>query len=310
MNSMANMLAILMLLGGPALACVAEVPRNGDGIAARPGEPRTPIDPAGPDVAPKVEGQFTSGVEKGGGDIEVANLGRSTSIEQVLASNLLAANEIVIAVGRLAGERSENAEVKKFSAQLVADHVTLSQELQRIADPEAVDPLASPAETPPAIDPRRSAAKITDTLPHPTTNGETPLNAQTSVTEAKTENGLLSERTRPTPDATKPPGNRLVMRLADVDHRIQEGCTSLLRQQLEQQKGARFDKAYFYVQTTLEAELVSALKLTHEESSGTLGQVAQRGQTTAERHLKEAKDLLEQLETTSKPEGRTDAATK
>ena len=100
------------------------------------------------------------------------------------------------------------------------------------------------------------------------------------------------------------------MRLADVDHRVQEGTTSLLRKQLEQQKGARFDKASLYVQTTLETELIPALKVTHEESSGTLGQIAQRGQATAERHLKEAKDLLEQLETASKPEERADAAAK
>jgi hypothetical protein len=95
-----------------------------------------------------------------------------------------------------------------------------------------------------------------------------------------------------------------------VDRRIQEGSTSLLRQQLEQQKDTRFDKAYFYVQMTLENELIAALKVTHEESSGSLGQVAQRGQNMAERHLKEAKDLLEQLEIASKPERPTDAPAK
>ena len=249
-------------------------------------------------------------MEKGGDEVEVANLGRSTSIDQVLANNLLAANEIVIAIGRLAGERGQNAQVKKFAAQLVADHVTLSQELKRIADPETADPLAPPTESLPATDPRRSAAKITDTLPHQTTAGETPLKAQSSATEAQTENGLLTERTTPTSDTAKRQGSRLVMRLADVDHRIQEGTTSLLRQQLEQQKGARFDKASLYVQTTLETELIAALKVTHEESSGTLGQIAQRGQATVERHLKESKDLLEQLETASRPEERADAAAK
>ena len=310
MNTIVKMLSVLIVVGGPALAGVAQAPRNSDGIAERPIEPRAPIDPAGPDVAPKVEGQFTSGVERGGDEVEVAGLGRSTSIDQVLANNLLAENELVIAIGRLAGERSQNAEVKKFAAQLVADHVTLSQELKRIADPEAADPLAPPTEPPPATDPRRSAARITDTLPHSTTAGETPLKAQTGAAEAQAENGLLTERTTPMSDTTKRQGNRLVMRLADVDHRIQEGATSLLRQQLEQQKGARFDKACLYVQTTLEAELIAALKVTHEESSGTLGQVAQRGQATAERHLKEAKDLLERLETASKPEERADGAAK
>ena len=310
MNSITKNSSLALAFCALSGICLAQSPKTSDGIAERPIEPRAPIDPAGPDVAPKVEGQFTWGGEPGGEGVEGTYFGRIEPIDQVMANNLLAANEVVIAVGRLAGERSQSAGVKQFSAQLVTDHLALSQELRRIADPGATDPVVPPVEGPRARDPRRSAAKITDALPHPTTTSETPLKAQTGATDTASENGLLAEREVPRPESGIPQRSRLVLQLADVDHRVQEENTKLLRRHLERLTGARFDKAYLCVQMTLEMQLVAALKVTHEESSESLGPMAQRGQSMAERHLKEAKDLVEQLETASKPEVRADAAAK
>jgi hypothetical protein len=197
--------------------------------------------------------------------------------------------------------------VKQFSTQLVADHLALSLELQRIADPAAVAP-TSPIQKPI----RREGAEPgseTDTATHEgaTQTGESPLKSQVGATESAAESGALPERPIPRTDDTGSAESRLVSRLADVSHRIGQTTVESLRQQLEQQPAARFDRAYLNLQIAFETQLSAAAKVTHDEAAGTLGQVAQRVQNSADRELKKANDLLEQLETAGTSPGRTDA---
>lgn len=216
--------------------------------------------------------------------------GQNPEVEKYLASCLLAKNEAEVEIAKFAQERSQNPQVKQFAQQLVADHQMAVQHLQQLA--------GSPAGS--------SQTTVRDSTRIESQNQE----RQQPVGDSRTQ-GTGEVRSQTTIERSGAQNDPL-KQLAQIEEKIVEHCTQNLRAKLEQKQGADFDHCFVGSQIAGHMQMLSALEVIQNQTSGQLQQVARDHQPKVKQHLEKAEQLAEQLmsSTTRQAGATTEGATR
>lgn len=85
-------------------------------------------------------------------------------------------------------------------------------------------------------------------------------------------------------------------RRSQIDKQIAERCTENLKKELEGKSGKDFDAAYIGSQIGGHMHMQAALAVLSEQASGQLRDIVKDAQPTVDKHLDQAKKLMDQLE--------------
>lgn len=200
-------------------------------------------------------------------------------VERYLAGCLLTNNQAEIEIAQIAQKQSQNPEVKQFAEMLVKDHGELTQKLQQLAGSQH----GNRADGQNDVDRDRNAA---DTSRAPGAN-------VTDQARDTNENPSLNPGNRA--DA----GGGAFMQLAAINKKIAERCTQATKEELQSKSGAQFDECFVGTQIGGHMHMLAALEVIGEESQGQLRQVAEDAKPKLQQHLEQAKQLAEQLKSSS-----------
>jgi putative membrane protein len=78
-----------------------------------------------------------------------------------------------------------------------------------------------------------------------------------------------------------------------IARKINERCAESMRKELESKSGQEFDAAYIGSQIAGHMQMLAAVEVLSDETSGDLQNMAKEAQPVVEKHLKQAKDLME-----------------
>jgi putative membrane protein len=85
-------------------------------------------------------------------------------------------------------------------------------------------------------------------------------------------------------------------RRSQIDKQIAERCLANLKRELESKSGKDFDDCYIGAQIGGHMQMAAALAVISEQTSGQLHSIAKEAQPTVDRHLDQAKKLMDQLD--------------
>src|SRR4051794_13432067 len=82
-------------------------------------------------------------------------------------------------------------------------------------------------------------------------------------------------------------------RRSQIDRKINERCAQSMRQELESKSGHEFDAAYVGSQIAGHMQMLAAVEVLSDETSGELQSMAKDARPIVEKHLKQARELME-----------------
>jgi predicted outer membrane protein len=220
--------------------------------------------------------------------------GQNSELDQYLASCLLAKNEAEIELAKFAQERSQNPQVKQFAQQLIADHQMAVQHLQQLA--------GSPAGS--------SRSTVRDSTRIESQNQERQQPAGESRTRDRDDDSRMQSANENRTQGTSETRSRSMTersgsqsgelgQLAQIEEKIVEKTTQNLRAKLEQKQGAEFDHCFVGSQVIGHVQMLSALEVLQNQTSGQLQQVVRDHQPKVKQHLEQAEQLADQLMSTA-----------
>ncbi|MBA4107923.1 MAG: hypothetical protein C0485_19500 [Pirellula sp.] len=184
------------------------------------------------------------------------------NLNNEIAVWLVLGNQEEVALAQFAEQRSQNPEVKRFAQQMIEHH---QQTLAKI----------------------EQAAPETAGWNLQLRTGETDRNASSpqasGVQQASAEVELAAN------DAA---GHHQSVQLAQ---QIKQECLNLTEQELSQQQGTDFDKAYIGQQVGAHIGMLAQLRGSKHFANGPLQQVIVEGERMTQQHLSEAKQIMSQL---------------
>jgi putative membrane protein len=117
-----------------------------------------------------------------------------------------------------------------------------------------------------------------------------------------TDHQQVVDKLQRIPNVNEPSG-----RLADIGRQIDDRALELARQQLESKSGKDFDAAYIGCQIGGHMQMTAALDVLTNQTSGELQKIVNDSRPTVEKHLTQAKSLMEQLNKGGSTENRSQA---
>lgn len=183
------------------------------------------------------------------------------NLNNEIAVWLILGNQEEVALAQFAEQRSQNPEVKRFAQQLIEHHQKTLAKIEQ-ATPETAD-WKLQLRTGEAD---RSAAS-------PQTGGVQQASAEVEV-------------------STNNAAHHQSVQLAQ---QIKQECLNLTEQELSQQQGVDFDKAYIGQQVGAHVGMLAQLRGSKNFATGPLQQVISEGEQMTQKHLAEAKQIMSQI---------------
>lgn len=177
-------------------------------------------------------------------------------LDNYIANCLIIKNEAAIKVNEFGAQRAENPQVKQFARQMIDDHRQLVQRLQQLTAGGHTG--AAHASTMPA------AAGIA---------GQTTTGQQSTMG-----------------------GGQLVTKLLDLDRKITGQCAQLMQQKLGEKSGSEFDRCFVAAQIGAHLQMLAALEVISQQTTGQLQQFAHEAKGKVQQHLDQAEQLAKELE--------------
>lgn len=189
--------------------------------------------------------------------------GQNSHLTDALAQWLANGNQAEIQLGQLAEKKASSQEVKQFAQQIVKDHTAYLQKLQEFTDKKL---------------------QITSTE-QTFKNDDQPKTAQTP-NEQPGEERVAGFRGDPNKHST----------MEKIGERAGEIHLQMTKELLNNYQGHAFDMAFVGDQISAHTRMLANLKAMEEHTKGEFATVVKEGIQTTESHLKEAKELSEQLQ--------------
>ncbi len=104
-----------------------------------------------------------------------------------------------------------------------------------------------------------------------------------------------SSATPPRTDAAKPQGDSHDQVHMQIKRELADECLASARRELGQKSGQEFDDCYVGMQIAAHMGMVNELKVLERHASPELAAVLKEGQSTAQKHLDHAKQLMKNL---------------
>ncbi len=94
--------------------------------------------------------------------------------------------------------------------------------------------------------------------------------------------------------------NSALNRLAAIDRQITDKCGQMTQSKLENAPKDEFDQCFIGAQVGAHMQMLAALDVISQQTSGDLRQVAQDAQPTVKQHLDRAEQLMKDLQASSR----------
>jgi predicted outer membrane protein len=190
--------------------------------------------------------------------------GQHSEVQRYVAGCLLAKNQAEVELGKFAQQQAESPQVKEFAQMMVQDHGKLIQQLQQVAGNQSgAQPTADNAER-----------------TRPQANRDLAGQNAAEATAANRANGA----------------NSAVDQLLAMEKQIVERCTQSAKEELQQKQGVEFDKCYMGSQIGGHMQMLAALEVIQQQGPEPLQKLAQQAQPQVQKHLDQAKQIMQQLE--------------
>jgi putative membrane protein len=238
------------------------------GLIAGPALAQTATEPAtGQSTVERVrQTPSTPGAVTRPGATRTAAAPAGDHLNQKIAVCLVLGNQEEVALAQLAQQHSQNEQVKKFAQQMIEHHQQAISKIEQAAPEVASLNLQLQGGT-------EGAAAAS-----PNPNGVRPASAEEPVaSNASTANAGHDQRG---------------VQLAQA---VKQECLDLTQQELAQQQGVEFDKAYIGQQVGAHIGMLAELRGSKNFATGQLQQVIAEGEQMTLKHLDEAKQIMSQL---------------
>jgi predicted outer membrane protein len=174
-----------------------------------------------------------------------------------------------VAAAKIAQQRAENSQVKRFAEQMIEDHGQFIEKLQRFAGgPQAGGRPAGGQQD----RPQRDRAEQPQSNRQAQTEGAQPA--------AQAEAG----------------GARGGLNFVALKRELGQQCLESTRKELESKEGREFDKCFMGMQVMKHMQAIDTMKVFRNHASPQLAQALDEGIRTAQTHLEHAKEIAKQLE--------------
>jgi predicted outer membrane protein len=222
------------------------------------------------------------------GDTQRTAGGVGQDVDRFLSNCWLNQNQAEVQISKIAQQKAENPQVRQFAQMMIDDHGQLTPKLQQLAMAQAVELGRQPSATTSAPGaPGQPVATDTQNSVNP---AGAPNSAPSATSTLRT--GVAGGQfTSPAAG-----GNQAVNQLIAIDKQIGERCSELMRQELDQKSGAEFDKCYIGGEIGSHLRASAALEVISQQATGELKQLASQAKQTVDQHLREAKEIAQQLE--------------
>lgn len=196
----------------------------------------------------------------------------ATGLDGPIAACLILGNREEIALAKVARQRAQSPEVKKFAQQLIQEHEQAISQLEKFA-PQNVSLELDGQPTEDRTRPERSARKAENNADRPNRDDT----ARTSEGQDDMQHQMLA-----------------------MQKDIAQRCLALTQRELGEWEGAKFDQAFIGQQTCAHIGMLAKLAGTEQYASSELRSVLAQQQQTVEQHLQHAKQVMQELD--SRPE--------
>lgn len=188
-------------------------------------------------------------------------------------------NQIEIATSRIASQKAQNAEVKKFAEMMLQDHQKFLSKLEKFA-PDAArnDSLANSTGS-------RNETAVTRP------DNQSPIQ-QTRANDDKDNKSVRTADNR----TESGHDSHHAMKLAQIEREMAEQCLASARRKLESKNGAEFDKCFIHSQIAAHEHMKDKLTVLKRHASEELSPILSEGLKTTEQHLAKAEEIAKSLE--------------
>lgn len=197
-----------------------------------------------------------------------AHKAETHNMDADFAACLVLDNQNEISAARLAEERTETSQVKKFARMLQDDHSKFIAELEKFGGQQFQARLKDKADS--RSEDRRSDIEARD-------NQKKEAYGKTGTKREGVAEGHSNAHLQ-------------------IRHEIADECLASTRRELSDKKGLEFDACYLGMQIAAHMRMVDELKVLERHATREMQPVLQAGRKTAEGHLQKAKDLMKELE--------------
>jgi predicted outer membrane protein len=253
-----------MSIAAAACLAYAERPRAAPQNGAQAGQPVTnpaPSDAPATNTMHPWQGPAFSGTASEAGQAAWG----SQQLQAHLLQMAIGANQAEISLAQLAQTKAQTPEVKQFAEQMIRDHTQFVQQLQQFAQTGSGQPALQNPAVDAASNPQAAAAAA----------GATPAAGQATAQVPTPARGVS---------------------LFTVASQIQQRTGELMRNELNQQQGIRFDQAYIGQQIGAHLHMLAALETARKFVSPAAQQLLDAGIRTTTDHLNLARNTMQQLE--------------
>lgn len=204
------------------------------------------------------------------------------NVASFLAAEFILCNQNEVAVAEMAASKASNEEVKAFAQMLAKDHSAMIEKLT----PFAKNFAAQIGET------RRPVGNVSPTDGEPKRDEQArekpsdPPRAKTDQSEVRTQAAS---------------GSSDLSALFNVCREAKQNVLNSTQEELSSKQGADFDKCFVGMQLMGHAQMIAHLKAASDVGSADFQNVIKGAISSAENHLKKAKELEQKIMTTSAP---------
>ncbi|MDZ4851122.1 MAG: DUF4142 domain-containing protein [Pirellulaceae bacterium] len=230
--------------------------------APQPGQPQAPIQSQKPGQQPGIQNQQRSqsqtGTQQAQNPPNNSVHNQSQSMDQVIATCLALGNQGEVILGKLASEKSKNADVREFAKMMVEEHESCLKDLDRVS---------------PGV--KQATAKVQDS----------------------SRSGNSSKTTAQTVSATKTASTQAQggVDFNQLHHELAQQCLADSTAKLNGEDGEQFDKCYIGMQLAKHAAMHSQLTVFERHATGELKELISKGLDKTEKHMKHAEKVMDQL---------------
>jgi len=250
--------------------------------------------------------------------------GQGREVEQYLTACLLADNQAEVQLSQFAQQHASNSDVKEFAQMMVQDHQKMIQQLQQLsgAGSSAHSGQSAAGATESGRSGSSTSGSSTQSLGTSSAgtsgtagatsgasetsgaagqSGASAAGASTNGNTASSDSSgggtsLNSLGAGGATAAQAAQGGGAVQQIAMIDQQIVQRKSQAILQELQQKKGAEFDKGFVGTAINAHIHALAALEVTAQQGQGQLTQVAQQARPVVQQHLEHAKQLMKKLE--------------
>jgi predicted outer membrane protein len=208
------------------------------------------------------------------------------SMDEFIATCLLIGNQEEVALAKEAASRAQNENVKQFAQMLIDDHQKAIQKLQQHAKQGMS--LDGAADVSVAVNSQGNQSSADQ-------NSSSAQNSQIAANDSPTAQQYTANRVDI--DANRDTMNTGTLdKVLKMNKQAAQECLSMTKSMMAEKQGAEFDKAFAGMQVGAHVGMLAKLKASQQHASPELASIIQESEQTVQRHLEQAKQLCQELE--------------